>query len=63
VVLSRVVPHKYLPTVEEERTLNDIPKDTRKHHNRLRASPPIDDRPGHPLLHMKLETQALGGTG
>ena len=29
---------------------------------RPRASPPIDGRLGHPLLHMQLETQALGGT-
>jgi hypothetical protein len=27
---------------------------------RRRASPPIDDRLSHPLLHMQLETQALG---
>jgi hypothetical protein len=27
---------------------------------RPRASPPIDGRLGHPLLHMQLETQALG---
>jgi hypothetical protein len=26
-----------------------------------RASPPIDGQLGHPLLHMQLETQALGG--
>ena len=33
---------------------------------RPRASPPIDGLLGHPLLHMQLETQALGvceGTG
>jgi hypothetical protein len=29
---------------------------------RPRASPPIDGRLGHPLIHMQLETQALGGT-
>jgi hypothetical protein len=28
---------------------------------RLRASPPIDDQLGHPLLHMQLETQIWGG--
>ena len=28
---------------------------------RPRASPPIDDILGHPLLHMQLVTQALGG--
>ena len=27
------------------------------------ASPPIDDQLGHALLHMQLETQALGDTG
>jgi hypothetical protein len=27
---------------------------------RPRASPPIDGKVGHPLLHMQLETQALG---
>jgi hypothetical protein len=26
---------------------------------RPRASPPIDHQPGHPLLHMQVETQAL----
>ena len=30
---------------------------------RPRASPPIDGQLGHPLLHMQLETQALGDTG
>jgi hypothetical protein len=30
---------------------------------KLRASPPIDSRLGHPLLHRQLETQALEGTG
>jgi hypothetical protein len=30
---------------------------------RLRASPPIDGRLGHPLLHMHLETQLWGGGG
>jgi hypothetical protein len=30
---------------------------------RPRASPPIDGRLGRPLLHMQLETQALGGGG
>ena len=30
---------------------------------RPRASHPIDDQLGHPLLHMQLETQALGGKG
>jgi hypothetical protein len=30
---------------------------------RPRASPPIDDLLGHPLLHIQLETQAQGGTG
>jgi hypothetical protein len=30
---------------------------------RPRASPPNDGGLGHPLLHMQLETQALGGTG
>jgi hypothetical protein len=30
---------------------------------RPKASPPIDGQLGHPLLHMQLETQALGGTG
>jgi hypothetical protein len=30
---------------------------------RPRASPPIDGRLGHSLLHMQLETQALGGVG
>ena len=29
---------------------------------RPRASPPIDGRLDHPLLHMQLETQALRGT-
>jgi hypothetical protein len=28
---------------------------------RPRASPPTDGRPGHPLLHMQLETQLWGG--
>jgi hypothetical protein len=30
---------------------------------RLRASPPIDGWLDHPLLHMQLETEALGDTG
>jgi hypothetical protein len=30
---------------------------------RPRASPPIEGQLGHPLLHMQLETQALGGGG
>ena len=30
---------------------------------RPRASPPIDEQLGHPLLNMQLETQALRGTG
>jgi hypothetical protein len=30
---------------------------------RPRVSNPIDGLLGHPLLHMQLETQALGGTG
>jgi hypothetical protein len=30
---------------------------------RPKASPPIDGQLGHLLLHMQLETQALGGTG
>jgi hypothetical protein len=30
---------------------------------RPRASPPIDGRLDHPLLHMQLETRALEGTG
>jgi hypothetical protein len=30
---------------------------------RPRASPPIDGRLGHPLLHMQLETQPLRGGG
>jgi hypothetical protein len=30
---------------------------------RPRASPPIDGQLGQPLLHMQLETKALGGTG
>ena len=30
---------------------------------RPRTSPPINSQLGHSLLHVRLETQALGGTG